>query len=210
MRVLPGGDRALLAEFASLELAIAAHESWSVAGHPGIVELVPGAHTVLVRVDVDDVGLGAVEQWLIAHAPTEAEGSRSAPTGSSPVVIPVAYDGEDLAVVAEAWGCSPDAVVDRHTTIPWLCAFIGFAPGFPYLVPLDRVLPIVPRRATSRPAVPAGSVALAAEYCGIYPRESPGGWQLIGRTSAVLWDAESDSPALVTPGTQVRFEAVRS
>jgi len=122
----------------------------------------------------------------------------------------VIYDGDDLAAVAEAWGCSTLAVADRHAATEWVCAFIGFAPGFPYLVPVGATLPLVPRHATSRARVPAGSVALAAEYCGVYPRESPGGWQLIGRTDAVLWDAARPAPALVTPGARVRFAAVRA
>lgn len=205
MRLLPCGDRALLAEFATLEAALAAHARWSAEAPAGITELVPAAHTVLVRLDPAALGLGAAEQWLAARAPT----TTAALPAAGFVTLPVVYDGDDLAVVAEAWGCSPHAVVDRHAATDWLCAFIGFAPGFPYLVPEGAALPPVPRRATSRPQVPAGSVALAAEYCGVYPRPSPGGWQLIGRTDAVLWDADRASPALVTPGTRVRFTAVR-
>ncbi len=205
MRLLPCGDRALLAEFATLEAALAAHARWSAEAPAGITELVPAARTVLVRLDPAALGLGAAEQWLAARAPT----TTAALPAAGFVTLPVVYDGDDLAVVAEAWGCSPHAVVDRHAATDWLCAFIGFAPGFPYLVPEGAALPPVPRRATSRPQVPAGSVALAAEYCGVYPRPSPGGWQLIGRTDAVLWDADRASPALVTPGTRVRFTAVR-
>ena len=207
MRLLPCGDRALLAEFATLERALAAQMAWSAAAHAGIVELVPGARTVLVRIDPNVSGLGAIEQWLTTHLPADAE-SR-VPSSGSMITVPVSYDGDDLAVVADAWGCSLEAVAARHTAVEWVCAFIGFAPGFGYLVPGGVGLPSVPRRATSRPTVPPGSVALASEYCGIYPRESPGGWQLIGRTAVSLWDADRDSPALVTPGTRVRFEAVR-
>jgi KipI family sensor histidine kinase inhibitor len=206
MRLLPCGDRALLAEFDALASARAAHALWSAAAPAGMIELVPAARTVLVRLDPAVLGLGAAEQWLTAHAPI----ATTALPIAGLVTLPVIYDGDDLAVVAEAWGCSPHAVIARHTAIEWACAFIGFAPGFPYLVPAGAALPPVPRRATSRPQVPAGAVALAAEYCGIYPRSSPGGWQLIGRTDAVLWDADRASPALVTPGTRVRFTAVRS
>lgn len=207
MRLLPCGDRALLAEFDALAPALAAHAAWSAAAPPGVIEVVPAARTVLVRVDPAIMGLGAAERWLTAHAP----GTSTTPARPQAVavVVPVVYDGDDLAVVAEAWGCSPHAVAARHASIEWVCAFVGFAPGFPYLVPVETQVPPVPRRATSRSAVPSGSVALAAEYCGIYPRASPGGWQLIGRTDAVLWDAGRESPALVTPGTRVRFEAVR-
>ena len=206
MRLLPCGDRALLAEFGTLALALAAHSRWSAAHHAGIVELVPGARTVLVVIDPVVAGLGAIEQWLTTHLPAETESS--VPSTGAMISVPVSYVGDDLAVVAEAWGCSLEAVAARHSAVEWVCAFIGFAPGFGYLVPVDAELPAVPRRATSRPTVTPGSVALAAEYCGIYPRESPGGWQLIGRTAVSLWDAERDSPALVTPGTRVRFEAV--
>ena len=206
MRLLPCGDRALLAEFDTLALALAAHASWSDTVPAGVVALVPGARTVLVQIDPSTTGLGAIEQWLVAHEPT---GSAAMPPSGPMIAVPVSYDGDDLAVVAEAWGCSLEAVATRHTAVEWVCAFIGFAPGFGYLVPVGDGLPAVPRRATSRPAVPPGSVALAAEYCGIYPRESPGGWQLIGRTTTPLWNADRDSPALVTPGARVRFEAVR-
>ncbi|UTT61470.1 5-oxoprolinase subunit B family protein [Microcella humidisoli] len=206
MRLLPCGDRALLAEFASLESARAAHARWSAEAPGGIVELVPAARTVLVRLDPAVLGLGAAEHWLAAHEPDAV----AMATVGGLVTLPVVYNGDDLDVVAEAWGCSPAAVVERHAATEWVCAFIGFAPGFPYLVPAGAALPPVPRRATSRPSVPAGAVALAAEYCGIYPRCSPGGWQLIGRTDAVLWDADRVDPALVAPGARVRFTAVRS
>lgn len=207
MRVLPCGDRALLVEFESLERALAAHASWGTTALRGMIELVPAARTVLVRVDPAVRGLGAVQQWLTAHAPPP--GPARALLDTETVIVPTHYDGDDLEVVAEAWGCSRDAVAARHTHVEWVCAFIGFAPGFPYLVPVDNALPPVSRRATSRPRVPAGSVGLAAEYCGVYPRESPGGWQVIGRTEVALWDADREAPALVTPGTRVRFEAAR-
>ena len=212
MRLLPCGDRALLAEFDALDHALAAHSRWTASAALGIVELVPAARTVLVRLDPAVIGLGAAEQWLVAHAPAVTPGGSQARGGGQPIRLSVVYDGDDLAVVAEAWGCSPSAVVDRHVATEWVCAFIGFTPGFPYLVPAPGTdaLPPVPRRATSRARVPSGSVALAAEYCGVYPRESPGGWQLIGRTSAVLWDADRASPALVTPGARVRFTPVHA
>ncbi len=208
MRVLPCGDRALLAEFEGLAAARAAHARWRREAPAGVVELVPAARTVLVRLDTAVLGLGAAETWLLAHPPIAND---TAPMAARTVTIAVAYEGADLDAVAAAWGCSPEAVAARHAAVDWVCAFVGFAPGFPYLVPSSdgAGLPPVPRRATSRPRVAAGSVALAAEYCGIYPRESPGGWQLIGRTDAVLWDADRAEPALVTPGTRVRFTAVR-
>jgi len=206
MKLLPCGDQALLAEFDSLERALAAHASWSSDSPPGVMEFVPAARTVLVRVDPTVMGLGALEQWLTARVPSPRP-VRTQPDTET-IIVPTRYDGDDLDVVAEVWGCSRDAVGARHSGIEWVCAFIGFAPGFAYLVPTEFSVPPVPRRSTSRPRIAAGAVALAAEYCGIYPRESPGGWQLIGHTDVTLWDADRDSPALVTPGTRVRFEAV--
>lgn len=205
MRVLPCGDRALLVEFDTLALALAAQVSWSAAAPAGMIELVPAARTVLVRLDTAIMGLGAAEQWLTTHEPSS---TASLPSGAR-VTVPLIYDGDDLATVAEVWACSIEAVAARHAAVEWVCAFMGFAPGFPYLVSVGDPLPTVPRRATSRPSVPSGAVALAAEYCGVYPRSSPGGWQLIGRTTTTLWDTGRASPALVSPGTRVRFEAVR-
>ncbi|WAB80339.1 5-oxoprolinase/urea amidolyase family protein [Microcella daejeonensis] len=218
MRLLPAGDRALLAEFDSLAEALGAHAAWGMDRPPGVLELVPAARTVLVRIDPAVLGLGHAEHWLRSTADAEggaglgAAGAADLQQGRS-IPIAVHYDGEDLAVVAEAWGCTVAEVAERHTAVEWVCAFSGFAPGFPYLVPaaiLDDPdaappLPALPRRATSRSRVPAGAVALAAEYCGIYPRSSPGGWQLIGRTDVVLWDAGRAHPALIAPGDRVRF-----
>lgn len=128
---------------------------------------------------------------------------------SRQVEIEVVYDGPDLADVARHTGLTAQEVIEAHTGTPWRVGFTGFAPGFGYLVGGDPRLR-VPRLATPRKSVPAGSVALAGDYSGIYPRSSPGGWQLIGRTSAVLWDLAQDPPALLTPGTIVTFRAVPS
>jgi len=218
MKLLPCGDRAVLAEFDSLTMALTAFVQWAPATPAGITELVPAARTVLVRIDPAVLGLSAAKQWLVAHTPSPGTGLAQAPgtglaTGAprSVTTLPIVYDGDDLVAVADNWGCSIAAVADRHAAIDWVCAFVGFAPGFPYLIPTPggATLPPVPRRATSRPTVPAGAVALAAEYCGVYPRVSPGGWQLIGRTSARLWDTDRASPALITAGSRVRFDSVR-
>lgn len=226
MKVLPAGDRALLIECDSLAAVLHAHRVLTAHPIDGVRELVPAARTVLVRLDPRAVGLGHVEHRVRELlAVVDAGVGESDAVSRTVVSIPVLYDGEDLEVVATAWGCDVEEVVRRHGAIEWECAFLGFAPGFPYLVPVDSTvpegdvpprssgaeakrLPPVPRRATSRPRVPAGAVALAAEYCGVYPRTSPGGWQLIGRTDAPLWDARRDPPALVTAGTRVRFVLV--
>jgi KipI family sensor histidine kinase inhibitor len=123
------------------------------------------------------------------------------------VTIDVVYDGADLDEVARLTGLSPDEVVAAHTAAPMRVGFGGFAPGFGYLVGGDERLH-VPRRAEPRTRVPVGSVGLAGEFSGVYPRESPGGWQLIGHTDAVLWDVERDPPALLTPGLWVQFRAI--
>ncbi len=209
-RILPCGDRALLVEVDALEQALAAHAALAATAPDGVLELVPAARTVLVRLDPRVLGLTHAEHWL-RSALADADPRAPLPEGP-PVELPVVYDGDDLEAVAALWGCSPAEVVERHARTDWRCAFVGFAPGFPYLVPSEptEALPPIPRRATSRPVVPAGAVALAAEYTGVYPRSSPGGWQLIGRTDAVLWDARRDPPALVPPGARVRFVPVRA
>ena len=200
MNLLPYGDRALLAEFASLHETMGAYRALAASTPRGVVELVPAARTVLVRVDPHQLPLDAAARWLRA-TPT-GETARSFPPNV--VSIPVTYDGDDLAVAAALLGISSDELIARHTGTEWTCAFIGFAPGFAYLASVSNPL-VVPRRSTSRPVVPAGSVGLAGEFTGVYPRSSPGGWQLIGRTDAVLWDATRDFPARISPGDVVRF-----
>jgi KipI family sensor histidine kinase inhibitor len=165
---------------------------------PGVVDLVPAARTVLVRHEPGfDVSL------LSDVTPAEAT-----VTGDS-VTIPVRYDGEDLADVAKATGLSEEEVVTVHTGPEYTVAFTGFAPGFGYLTGLDERLRL-PRRDSPRTRVPAGAVAVAGEFTGVYPRPSPGGWHLLGRTTAPLWDPTREPPALLRPGTKVRFDAVTS
>jgi KipI family sensor histidine kinase inhibitor len=123
-----------------------------------------------------------------------------------PTVIDVVYDGADLAEVADRTGLTTAQVINAHTATPWQVGFGGFAPGFAYLVGGDPRL-AVPRRSEPRSSVPAGAVGLAGEFTGIYPRRSPGGWQLIGHTDVVLWDIDRPNPALLTPGMWVQFRA---
>jgi KipI family sensor histidine kinase inhibitor len=119
----------------------------------------------------------------------------------------VRYDGADLGAVAAATGLAVDDVIARHTSASYTVAFCGFMPGFSYLVGVDARLQL-PRRATPRTAVPGGAVAIASEFTAIYPSASPGGWHLLGITDAVLWDESREVPALLPPGTRVRFEAL--
>ncbi|MEV0145933.1 MULTISPECIES: allophanate hydrolase subunit 1 [unclassified Nonomuraea] len=121
------------------------------------------------------------------------------------VRIPVVYDGEDLASVAELAGLSPEEVVARHTGRDLVVGWLGFAPGFAYLTGLDPALHL-PRLGTPRTSVPAGSVAVAGPYSAVYPSASPGGWRLLGRTSLRVWDVTAEPPSPFRPGTRVRFE----
>ena len=129
--------------------------------------------------------------------------TRALPAGE-PVTLDVEYDGDDLAGVALACGLSVQEAIDLHCGAEYTVAFCGFMPGFAYLVGLPPLLQL-PRRSTPRTRVPAGSVAIAAEFAGVYPRESPGGWHLLGHTNAILWDDSRTPPAMLPPGTRVRF-----
>jgi KipI family sensor histidine kinase inhibitor len=196
--VLPCGDRALLVELpdgADVGALAAALEQQPL---PGQEELVPAARTVLVRLDRAPTERDAAAVRGLRPAP----GSTAGPTRE--VVLDVVFDGPDLAEVADLTGRSADAVADVLTTTGFTVAFSGFAPGFGYLTGLPADLH-VPRRATPRTRVPAGAVGLAGPYAGVYPRASPGGWQLVGRTDAVLFDVDRDPPALLVPGATVRF-----
>jgi KipI family sensor histidine kinase inhibitor len=200
--IRPCGDAALLVETDDLRSALDLHRALRAAPPAGVIDLVPAARTVLVRVHAG-TDLRALELGIR----TVLERQARAATGGAPgdqVEIPVVYDGEDLADVAGHARCSVDDVVAAHTGQTWTVAFSGFAPGFGYLVGEDERL-TVPRRTVPRTAVPAGAVGLAGQFSGVYPRSSPGGWQLIGRTATRIWDVDRPVPALFTPGTTVRF-----
>lgn len=197
------GDRALLIECGSTGEVLALATVVRREAIPGVVDIVPGARTLLVS--VSNAGDQEAVRAALQRVPASPPATRS-PGGAADVVIDVVYDGADLATVADQVGMTVEEVIAAHTESPWQVGFGGFAPGFAYLISGDPRL-AVPRRAEPRPRVPAGSVALAGEFSGIYPRESPGGWQLIGRTDAVLWDVERPAPALLTPGLWVRFRS---
>lgn len=165
---------------------------------PRALDVVPAAESVLVD-GIRDLASAAeeVERWSVRPA---------AVSSGRLVEIDTFYDGPDLADVAAVWDVSVDEVVDIHTAVVHEVAFCGFAPGFAYCIGLPEGRS-VPRRSSPRRRVAPGSVALADIYTGVYPTASPGGWQLIGRTDAPLWDLARDEPALLTPGTQVRFVA---
>ncbi|MEH3154764.1 MAG: carboxyltransferase domain-containing protein [Gordonia paraffinivorans] len=220
MRETPAGHDALLLDFADDEIP------WRRALHvgralraavddgrlPDVVDVIPTAQAVLVQSrpggGIDRLG---VRRVLRAAEDAASDDDTRDP---DPVDIAVVYDGADLDAVADRLGTDHAGIVTAHTGIVWRVQFMGFAPGFGYLVPgeepddaLSRALCSVPRRSESRTAVPPGAVAVAAGYSAVYPRSSPGGWNLVGRTDATLWDLDRDPPALLEPGRRVRFTA---
>ena len=201
LRVLPYGDRALLVEVDGLQVVAALRTALDRSPLPGQVDLVPAARTVLVVLDRPPSDLDAV---AIGRLPLDAA---TAADEVRTVDLPVVFDGPDMAEVAALTGRSVPELIDELTATEFTVAFGGFAPGFGYLTGLPEELH-GPRRATPRTRVPAGSVGLAGPFAGAYPQASPGGWQLVGRTDAVLFDVDRDPPALLTPGTRVRFERV--
>jgi KipI family sensor histidine kinase inhibitor len=195
MKLLPCGEHAMLVETtAPLWLARA------LRGEPGVLEVVPAARTLLVRLatSVGDPRAALAAALLRLPEPT---GPGAAETH---VELAVRYDGEDLDTVAAVIGTSVQSLIARHCAATYTVAFCGFAPGFAYLTGLDPSL-FVARLDEPRTSVPAGSVAIADAFTGVYPRDSPGGWRLLGRTDAALWDTSRTPPALLTPGTTVRF-----
>lgn len=197
-RVLPARDDALLVEVDDLAHALALDASLRDDPVAGVGQPVPGARTLLVPFDPWRLSAARLADELRARA-AAADGTAGEHAAGRLVEIPTVYDGEDLADVARLLGCSPQEVVRRHAGASWVVGFVGFAPGFAYLTGDDAGL-VVPRRETPRTRVPAGSVALAGPYSGVYPRSSPGGWQLVGRTDVVTWDTDRDPPTPVGPG----------
>jgi KipI family sensor histidine kinase inhibitor len=197
VKILRYGEEALLVELDDPHLVPALRDA--VGGIDGVLEAVPGARTLLVILDPVRLSheraasaLSAIIAKPRPHVATDL------------VELVVRYDGADLAEVGELVGLTSQAVVQLHSGATYTVRFCGFSPGFAYLDGLDPRLH-VPRRAEPRTAVPVGSVAIADEFTGVYPRSSPGGWRLLGRTDATLWDSDRTPPALLGPGTAVRF-----
>lgn len=200
MRVLPVGQGALLIEFYAQqdvlnyygEITKRRRQGW----FPSIVDVVPAERTILINgVNDPEPITNDIVSWSVPQ---------DSSLRGSLVEVPTIYNGEDLDDVARIWDMTREEVVATHTSIDFKVAFCGFMPGFAYLVGLPIEL-AVPRRSTPRTVVPGGAVALAGEYSGIYPRSSPGGWQIIGRTDLALWDENRDRVALLSPGMRVRF-----
>jgi KipI family sensor histidine kinase inhibitor len=199
------GTDAVLVEVDSLDQVDAVRAAVSSAAErgdlPGLVELVPAARTVLVALESESA-LARLRDILATadlHRPARRE--------QREVRIPVRYDGPDLELAAETAGLSVADLVELHSGTEYTVAFTGFAPGFGYLVGLPKPL-VQARLDHPRTAVPAGSVAIAGEFTGVYPRSSPGGWRLLGRTDLTLFDPHREPPALLVPGDRVRFEVV--
>lgn len=199
LRVLPYGERAVLLEVSSIEEVLGAYDAVQDLRLGGVEDVVPAAVTLLVSF----VDAGSLQQALpglrrLDRTPSEHEPGEL-------VRIPVVYDGADLDDVAEMTGLSRDEVVAMHSGTEYTVAFNGFSPGFAYLIGLDERLR-VPRRPTPRTSVPGGSVAMTGGFTSVYPRPSPGGWQLLGRSEASMWDSGRERPSLLGPGMRVRFE----
>lgn len=197
MIVRDAGEHAVLIEYGDLRETMAFFRSLHATAPVDVEDLVPAARTVLVRFRGERE---RIVTWIRSAEPVPEDSEAKADA----MTIAVRYDGPDLDDVARHTGLSTPEVVAAHTGRIWTVAFAGFVPGFGYLVgPDDRLH--VPRRSEPRTSVPAGSVGLAGEFSGIYPRSSPGGWQIIGTTDAVLWDEGGSPPARLQPGTKVRF-----
>jgi KipI family sensor histidine kinase inhibitor len=195
MRVLPCGPGAILAEYDSLSEVMSVDDALRQSGLAGIDDVIPAARTVLVTYhDIDRISL---ETLLVPGA--------AGPRPQGPLVeIPVVYDGIDLDDVAAATGISIEQVIETHSSVTYSAAFLGFTPGWAYLVGLPPELHL-PRRSTPRTSITAGSVAIANEFTGVYPTVSPGGWHLLGHTTQTMFDVDRDKPALVMAGDRVRF-----
>ncbi|MBD3943119.1 5-oxoprolinase/urea amidolyase family protein [Microbacterium sp. NEAU-LLC] len=200
-RALPMGERAFLVEVDGLDEVLAAHAALDATRPDGVTDLVPAARTVLVRVDPRALPLAAARSWALRAAADAKPGTAAA----GPLVeLDIDYDGADLDDTARLLGVTADELARRHAEAEWRVAFTGFAPGFGYLISEDWPYD-VPRLESPRTRVPAGSVGLAGVFSGAYPRDTPGGWRLIGTTSATLFDPAAAGPALLAPGARVRF-----
>jgi len=197
------GERGLLRSFGgpladANATARATSGALRAAAFPEVADVVPGARTVLV-----ELRPGAEPSDALVRA-IEADPPKAETTTGALHEIPVTYDGEDIPAIAALRRLRPDDVIDLHTSVEYTVAFIGFQPGFPYMIGLPEQL-VVPRLSSPRLKVEWGSVAIAGEYTGIYPSDTPGGWRLLGYTDTILFDPARTPPALLAPGDRVRF-----
>lgn len=199
MRILPVSLTVVLVELSDLDETLALFASLRSDPIDGIEELLPAARTLMIRFRPERIPAAGIAAKLA----TRDLSAKMVPSEHL-VEIPVRYDGDDLAEVAGLTGLSVEEVVARHVASEFTVAFCGFAPGFGYLVGGDSKLH-VPRRSSPRTRIPPGSVALAGIFSGVYPKASPGGWQIIGTTPLDMWDSEREPGALLQPGYRVRF-----
>jgi KipI family sensor histidine kinase inhibitor len=189
------GPEGLLVELDGLDAVLRLAAELRRRAPEGVTEVVPAARTVLLQGTGLDAVAEALKDWALPPL---------APDARPPLEIPVRYDGPDLDEACGIAGVSRDEFIALHTGVTLTVAFCGFAPGFAYLAGLPARLHL-PRRATPRTRVDAGAVGLAGEFTGVYPRASPGGWQIVGHTALPMWDAGRDPPSLIAPGARVRF-----
>lgn len=218
---LPLGDRALLLEVGSHAGPETVSKVRALADYlarlrlPGVLDLVPALCSIGIHYDPeqwrDESAIRSPYERLVAHIQTALPDPATLALSEGCVrEIPVCYEADfaaDLTVLARTLGLSPSQVVEMHSAVEYSVYMIGFAPGFAYLGPLDERL-VLPRRKTPRTQVPAGSVAIANQYTGIYPSELPGGWHLIGRTPLRLFDPARTQPSLLKAGDRVRFSPI--
>ena len=218
MRIEPLGDSALIVRLTdhfdpetSLDAVIAAVRQIEAAAIPGVIELAPAYTTLAVFFDPARTGSFDELKTTVEHAlQTSLEPARPRAGGESVIEVPVCYEDEfapDLNDVAQHTGLSQDEIIRRHADATYRVACVGFTPGFPYLSGLPPAL-ATPRHASPRKEIPAGAVAIGGTQTGVYPRKSPGGWNIIGRTPLQLFDVERESPALFHTGDQVRFRQI--
>ena len=199
MRFLAAGGEAVLVELDDLGQTLALLDLLKDSKPRGVHELVPGARTLLVRYNPL-----LTDRATLIHTIGQIDLSAHTARQGKAIDIPITYDGEDLGSIADILGWSVNELVRRHMAATYTVAFTGFAPGFAYMISDDPDID-VPRRSTPRVRVPAGTVALAGKFGGIYPTDSPGGWQLLGTTPLGMWDMHRDKPALLAPGDRVQF-----
>ncbi|GII27642.1 5-oxoprolinase subunit B family protein [Planotetraspora mira] len=205
MTIRRAGEQALLVETGSLEAAHRLDALLRADRPEHVEEIVPGQETVLVVApDADQERLESRLAGLLASVTDAGPARDETGTAARIVEIPVVYDGDDLDSVAALTGLTVAEVIALHAGSEFVVGWLGFAPGFAYLIGLDPRLH-APRLDAPRTSVPPGSVAIAGPYSAVYPSASPGGWRLLGRTDVRVWDVAADPPTKLPPGTRVRF-----
>jgi inhibitor of KinA len=216
-RIYPCGDQAITLELGNTidqainRRVISLFHFLKEKQLPLVKDIIPSYHTLTVVYDLLQVKklttAGTVFDYMQTLLQRALQDCELQPTASRKIRVPVCYDdafSPDLAAVADAHGLSVPEVIELHTSRSYYVYLIGFLPGFAYMGSVDERI-ATPRRSSPRTAVVAGSVGIAGEQTGIYPFDSPGGWQLLGRTPLRMFDASRAEPALLHPGDEVQF-----